>query len=106
MPHDGDYRTTDEIRTDAQNRIFHALIRDISEQVVWANGHMTEEQWKLLTMGSAHGQEIVPNIFDPQAGFVVVNKRRSSGLVIPEMADVITQLIAFGNERGVKWRKE
>lgn len=96
----------DEIRTREQNRKFHAVIRDIAEQVEWAGELMDEEDWKRLFLAAAHGQKTVPNPFDPHAPFIVVNERRSRGLNVPTMADLITQMIVFGNERGVRWRDE
>ena len=96
----------DEIRTAQQNKLFHSLVRQISEQVEWAGAEMDFEDWKRLFLAAAHGQQTVPNPFDPHAPFIVVNKRRSRGLVVPEMADLITQIIVFGNERGVKWDEE
>jgi hypothetical protein len=91
---------SDEIRSHPQNRRLHAMIRDISEQVEWAGEFMDEETWKLLLLAAAYGQRFVPNPLDPQAPFLLVNVRRSRGLVVPEMADLITQIVAFGNERG------
>lgn len=96
----------DEVRSLEQNRKFHAVIRDVAEQVEWAGDHMDAEDWKRLFLAAAHGQKTVPNPLDPQAPFVVVNNRRSRGLVVPEMADLITQIVIFGDERGVKWREE
>lgn len=96
----------DEIRSGEQNRKFHAVIRDIAEQCEWAGDKMDAEDWKRLFLGAAHGQKIVPNPFDPHAAFIVVNARRSRGLNVPDMADLITQMIVFGNERGVQWRDE
>ena len=97
---------SDEIRSSDQNRKLHAAIRDIAEQVKWAGEYMDEDTWKLLLLGAAYGQRMVPNPLDPQSRFVLVNVRRSRGLVVPEMADLITQIVAFGDERGVKWRDE
>lgn len=97
---------SDEIRNNAQNRKFHAVIRDIAEQADWAGARMDAEDWKRLFLAAAHGQQMVPNPFDPHAPFIVINSRRSRGLVVPEMADLITQMIIFGNERGVVWRDE
>lgn len=94
----------DEIRTAQQNRKLHAMCRDLSEQVQYAGRWMGEESWKRLVLGAAHGQITVPNPFDPlNSPPIVINKRTSSGLVIPEMADLLTQMMAFGDERGVKW---
>lgn len=96
----------DEIRTAEQNKRLHAMIRDIAEQVQWAGDWMDEDQWKLLILGAAYGQKFVPNPLDAQASFVLVNNRRSRGLVVPECADLITQIQIFGDDRGVKWRDE
>jgi hypothetical protein len=96
----------DEIRSGPQNRRFHAMVRDIARQVQWAGAYMDEEDWKRLFLAAAYGQRMVPNPLNPQAPFVVVNKRASRGLVVPEMADLITEIEVFGNERGVKWADE
>jgi hypothetical protein len=97
---------SDEIRSLEQNAKFHAMLTDIADQLEWAGDRMDLEDWKRLVLGAAYGQHPVPNPFDAQAPFVIVNKRRSRGLVKPEMADLITQLQIFGDERGVKWRDE
>lgn len=93
----------DEIRSLPQNAKFHALVRDIAAQVEWAGDFMDEDDWKRLFLGSMWGQKPVPNPLDPQGPFVVVNNRRSRGLVKPEMADLITAVEAFGAERNVQW---
>jgi hypothetical protein len=97
---------SDEIRSLEQNAKFHAMLTDISEQLEWAGERMDMEDWKRLVLATAYGQRTVPNLFDPHGPFVVVNNRRSRGLVKPEMADLITQLQIFGDERGVQWRDE
>lgn len=91
-----------EFRNAEQNRKFHACIRDIADQVEWAGERMNADEWKLLILAGAYGQKVVPNPLGD--GFIIKNNRRSSGLWKPEMADLITQLLAFGNERGVEWR--
>lgn len=96
----------DEIRTPAQNAKFHAMVRDIAAQVKWAGDFMDEEDWKRLFLAAMWGQKCVPNPFDPQASFLVVNTRRSRGLVKPLMADLITEIEVFGNDHGVQWRDE
>ncbi len=90
-----------ELRSLEQNRKLHAMIRDIASQVEWAGERMEEDEWKLLLLAAAYGQKIIPNPFG--GTFIVKNNRRSSGLFKPEMADLITQIQVFGDERGVKW---
>lgn len=97
---------SDEIRTLEQNAKFHAMVGDIAKQVSWAGEAMDEEDWKRLFLAAVHGQKTVPNPFNPQATFIVINTRRSRGLVVPEMSDLISEIQAFGDERGVKWGRE
>ena len=89
------------VRTIDQNAKFHAMLRDIANQVQWAGQWWDERDWKHLVLGAAHGQDVVPNPFGH--GLVVMNKRRSSHLEVPDMADLITQLQVFGDENGVQW---
>ena len=97
---------SDEIRTSEQNARFHAMVGDVAKYATWAGGSMDPEDWKRLFLAAAYGQRMVPNPFDPQKPFIVLNVRRSSGLVVPEMADLITEIQVFGDERGVKWGAE
>ncbi len=91
-----------DFRSHDQNKRFHAMIRDIADQVEWAGEKMDVHEWKLLILAGAYGQKVVPNPIGD--GFLIKNNRRSSGLYIPEMADLITQLMAFGDSKGVMWR--
>lgn len=87
-----------------QKKRFHAMVADITRCIPeWQGVPMDKEDWKRLLIGAAYGQHIVPNPFNPAAGFVVVNKQRVSGMKKPSMTDLITQMLAFGNERGVEW---
>lgn len=95
-----------DIRTAGQNRRLHAMLTDISEQVQWAGEWLDLEGWKRLTLGAFYGQLVLPNPFDERAAPVVVNKQRSSTLGKrgdDSMADFITALQAFGDEKGVRW---
>lgn len=96
----------DEIRSNAQNRKFHAMVRDIADQLEWAGAKMDAEDWKRIFLAAKYEQEVVPNPLDPQRGFIVRNKRRSRGLTVPEMAEFITEIEVFGNEHGVRWSDE
>ena len=93
-----------EQRTLDQNKKFHAMLTDIAKQVVWDGDKHDQAWWKFIVLGAAYGQVFVRNPFGE--GFVCANKRRSSGLEIPSMADLIEQLYAFGAEKDVKWTDE
>jgi hypothetical protein len=86
-----------------QKRKFHAMVRDIARQIPWAGEMMDEHEWKLLILAAAHGQDAVPNPFNPTSAFVIRNKKRTRDLEMPTMAELITQLLAFGAEKGVEW---
>lgn len=93
----------DEIRTLEQNKRLHAMVADLSRQVPWAGGLMDEESWKRLLLGAVYDQRMVPNPIYPTKPFVVINKRTSSGLVVPEMSAFLSEIQVFGDERGVRW---
>lgn len=93
-----------ELNTWEQKKRCHAMIRDIARAIPEYCGiRMDEEDWKRLLIGAAHGQHVVPNPFNPAAGFMVVNKRRVRDMEKPDMSQLIEQMFAFGNERGVEW---
>ena len=94
-----------EQRTLEQNKKFHAMLRDISRQVKWAGLWWDEHDWKVLTLGAKYGQVVGPNPFGH--GLLIMNKMRSSKLKKSgdeaNMADLINELQAFGDENGVSW---
>ena len=98
----------DSPRTSQQNRRFHAMCQDLANQIpMFGDVVMDKEAWKRLVLGAHYGQKVVPNPFGN--GVVVLNIVRSRDLSKSGddgMSDLITQLIAFGNERGVKWSDE
>lgn len=100
---EGDAVECDEIRSLGQNRKFHAMVRDISDQVEWAGVKMDPEDWKRVLLAAKYEQEVVPNPLDPMRGFIVRNKRRSRGLTIPEMHEFLMEIQVFGDEQGVTW---
>lgn len=89
----------DPKRSDIQNRRFHASIRDIAEQVQWANEYMSEEDWKRLFIASLYGQKVVPGI---ASGFVVLSQR-SSEMTVAELSELQEFIYAFGADRNVEW---
>lgn len=77
------------------------MLGDISKQVLWDGEKHDVEWWKFVVLGAAYGQHFVRNPFGE--GFVCANRRRSRSLEMPTMAELITQLDAFGAEKGVEW---
>lgn len=88
-----------------QNAKFHAMVGDIARQVQWAGLWWDKDDWKALVLGAKYGQVVAPNPFGH--GLLVMNKTRSSKLKKsgenPNMADLINELQAFGDEKGVVW---
>lgn len=95
-----------DIRTASQNRMFHAMCRDLSSQVKWAGALMDEEDWKRMLLAAQYGQRMVPNPLDPTKPFIVVNWKRSRELPRSAMEDLLYEMRVFGDERGVTWGKE
>lgn len=94
-------RDSHDIRTLEQNAKFHAMLQDIAKQVKWDGELHDLAWWKFIILGAAYGQHFVRNPLGD--GFVCANKRRSRDLEMPTMADLITQLDAFGAEQNVQW---
>lgn len=88
--------------SDKERRKLHAMIRDISKQVSFDGEMWTPEEWKLFLFAAAFGQRCVKNPFDNRSP-VVVNIKRTRTSTVSNAAELITQLYAFGNERGVRW---
>jgi hypothetical protein len=85
-----------------QKKKLHAMIRDIAQQVVFLGRKWDEKEWKFIIFASAHGQQLVPGIFG-DGRLIAVNNKRVTGLLMPTMAELITQVTAYGNEQGVRW---
>lgn len=94
--------SAEELNSWEQKKRFHAMVRDIAAQLLWAGEKLDEEDWKRLILAGAYGQKVMPNPFGN--GFVVMNNERVRGMKMPRMADLITMMLALGNERGVEWR--
>lgn len=92
-------------RTREQNRKFHAMVRDISQQVEWAGALMDEETWKRILLAAQYQQRIVPNPITG-IGMVVVNNKRSRDLDPKEMSDFLMEIQVFGDTQGVKWSED
>lgn len=92
----------DDPISDKERRKLHAMIRDISKQVCFDGEMWKPDEWKLFLFAAAFGQRVVKNPFDNRSP-VVVNVKRTRTSSVSNAAELITQLYAFGNERGVRW---
>jgi hypothetical protein len=87
-------------RSDDQNRKLWADLGDISEQVEWYGQYLTPSDWKDVFTASLRRLRVVPGL---DAGTFVPLGMRTSKMRKGEMADLLTLIAAFGDERGVKW---
>ncbi len=87
--------------SDKERRKLHAMIRDIARQVRFDGEWWSVDEWKLFVFAAAFGQRVAKNPFG--GGPVVINNKRTRSSTVSNAAELITQLYAFGNERGVLW---
>jgi hypothetical protein len=88
-----------ETRSNAANRRMWAMLRDISQQVVWHGQKLAEEDWKNIFSASLKKQRVVPGI---DGGFVVMGQHTSK-MSRAEMSELQELMQAFGDERSVLW---
>lgn len=89
-----------ETRSTAQNRLLFSCLDDISKQVIWHGKKLDKLDWKNVFSATMHRLEVVPNL--DGTGFVALGQSTSK-MTKKEMAEMITLIHAFGDERGVKW---
>ena len=93
-------------RSDAQNRLLHSRIRDVSKHLRdWRGVPMDDEDWKRLLVAAwcrVHNEpaRMVPAL--DGHGFEVLY-RRTSKLSRAECADLSEYILAWGTEQGVTW---
>jgi hypothetical protein len=93
-------------RSDAQNRLLHSRIRDVSKHLRdWRGVPMDDEDWKRMLIAAwcrVHNEpaRMVPAL--DGHGFEVLY-RRTSKLTRAECADLSEYILAWGTEQGVNW---
>jgi hypothetical protein len=94
-----------ETRSLAQNALMWSCLTDLSEQVKWdGTRRLSPEGWKDYLTAHLNGQDLVPNM--DGTGFVAIGRGSStSDMTIAEMTAVIDLAHAFGDGRGVKWKR-
>lgn len=99
-------RTTVEFRaprrSNDQNAMMWSLLEQLSQQVEWCGKKRSAEDWKDLTTAALRGAEFVPGI---NPGTVVPLGMRTSQMTSAEISDLIESILAFGAEKGVKFRE-
>jgi hypothetical protein len=88
-------------RTLPQNAKMWIMLTEVAEQLPWHGMKLTADDWKLIFLDGLKSElRLVPNM----AGNGFVNLGRSSSdLSVPEMADLIELIGAFGASNGVKF---
>lgn len=92
-----------EKRSDAQNRLLHACLSEISKQVEWAGAKRDVDTWKRLLTAAwlrarGEGVEVLPAI-DGHGIDVVF--RHTSKLTKAECAELSEFVMAWAAERGI-----
>lgn len=90
-------------RTLAQNAKLHAMLKEVSDQVIWYGVKLGPEDWKRIFAASLQGVRVVPGI---DAGTFVPVGLRTRDMTVPEMSDMIELIHAFAAERGVVFRDQ
>lgn len=92
----------DEKRPDVCNRKMWAMLKDVSEQVIWYGKKLTSEDWKCLFSASLEKQRAEPGL---DGGFVVmaVSTRKQSQ---KWFSDLFELMHAFGADHGVRWTEQ
>ncbi len=92
-----------ETRSDAQNRLLHALFGDVSKQALWMGASRTPEQWKLLfvsghAIATKEGADMVPGL---EGEFL--NLRESTARMSKaRMASLLEYVMAWAIDHGVE----
>lgn len=89
-------------RSTDQNSLMWSLLGQISRQVDWYGQKLSSEDWKDVLTASMRRTRVVPGI--DQGTFVPLGMRTSQ-MSKAELSDLLELMIAFGTEKGVKFRE-
>lgn len=95
-------------RSGEQNRLLHAALTDIAEQVEWHGKKLALDVWKRLCTAAwlreiGESPEMIPAL--DGKGFDVIFERTSK-LTVPQMTSLIEWVLAFGAQNGVTFKDE
>jgi hypothetical protein len=95
-----------ETRSDAQNRLLHALFGDVARQAEWLGKKRTPAEWKLLfvsghAVATKQGADLVPGL---EGEFL--NLRESTARMgKARMASLLDYVMSWAIEHGVELRE-
>ncbi|HEX5508449.1 MAG TPA: recombination protein NinB [Pseudolabrys sp.] len=89
-------------RSADQNALMWSLLGQISKHVDWYGQKLSSEDWKDVMTASLRRTRVVPGI---DAGTFVPLGMRTSQMTKEEISDLLELIVAFGTERGVKFRE-
>ncbi|MQB37645.1 hypothetical protein DXT97_12665 [Agrobacterium tumefaciens] len=89
-------------RSHEQNAKMHAMLGEVSDQVVWYGQKLKVEDWKNMFTASLRKASVVPGI-DP--GTVVPLGIHTSTMTIDEMSNMIELIYAFGAQNDVTFKE-
>ena len=95
-----------ETRSSEQNRLLHAALTDISQQVEWMGKKLSVEVWKRLCMASWLREKKEQPMLIPALdgnGFDVIFEKTSK-LSAAQCSELVEWCFAFGAEHEVKFR--
>ena len=81
------------------NRRMWAMLRDVSQQVVWHGQKLHDTEWKDVFTAALKRQKVVPGI---EGGFVVLGTS-TSRMTVAEMGALMELMEAFGSEQNVRF---
>lgn len=86
-------------RSIEQNKRMWAMLRDVSQQVVWHGQKLADTEWKDIFTAALKRQKVVPGI---DGGFVVLGTSTRS-MTVADMGGLMELMEAFGAEQGVRF---
>jgi hypothetical protein len=94
-------------RNNEQNRLLHAVLSDIANQVEWSGKKLNANIWKRLCVASwlrekNEKPQLIPAL--DGNGFDVIYEKTSE-LTTTQCAELIEWCFAFGSEHGVKFKE-
>lgn len=89
-------------RSDEQNRKFHALLGDISRQLLWQSEPLDVQGWKnLLVSGHTIATNLPYKLVRGLEGELVNVRESTARMNVQRMASLIEYTLAWGVEQGV-----